>query len=58
MSEASSLLVIIIIQLACAYNVDDLYHTGRIDPRGTKRSSILYARTILTPDIYVAIRFT
>ena len=39
----------IIIQLACkcAYNIDDLFHTGR--------SSILYEST---PDIYVAIRFT
>ena len=25
---------IIIIQLACAYNTDDLYHTGRINPPG------------------------
>ena len=29
--------VIIIIQLACAYNVDDLYHTGRIDLPGMEK---------------------
>ena len=28
---------IIIIQLACAYNVDDLYHTGRIDLPGMEK---------------------
>ena len=28
---------IIIIQLACAYNIDDLYHTGRIDPPGMEK---------------------
>ena len=27
----------IIIELACEYNVDDLYHTGRIDPPGTEK---------------------
>ena len=52
-----AIIIIIIIQLACtcAYNIDDLFHTGRIDRSVWKRSSILYAHT---PDIYVAIRFT
>ena len=27
----------VIIQLACAYNIDDLYHTGRIDPPGMEK---------------------
>ena len=29
--------IMIIIQLACAYNIDDLYHTGWIDPPGMEK---------------------
>ena len=48
---------IIIIQLACtcAYYIDDLFHTGRIDP--PRMEKVVYIVCAYT-GYYVAIRFT
>ena len=51
----------VIIQLGCAYNIDDLYHTWRIALPGMEKIVyIVYAYFIIirTLDIYMAIRFT
>ena len=53
-----------VIQLACAYNVDDLYHTRRIDLPGMEKVVYIvcayytYLHRILYMYMYVAIRFT
>ena len=49
----------VIIQLGCAYNTDDFYHTERIDPPGMEKVVYIVCAYIKrTPDICVAIRFT
>ena len=48
------ILVIIIIQLACAYNIDDLYLIGLIDPSNMEMVvyiRLLYCNTRLFPNL-------
>ena len=45
--------LVIIIQLACAYNIDDLYHTGRSNPPGMEK--VAYICVYYTYNIIILI---
>ena len=57
--------IIVTIQLAlysCAYNIDDLYHTGRIDPPGmvkvvseNKKSGLIIILVLFHSDAHIKI---
>ena len=44
----------------CAYNIDDLYHTGRIDPPGMEKVVYIVCAyyIIRTPDIPYSLMFS